>query len=257
MKFLCILKGFKMEYLSHLTNIIFILITAGTIWLYYRAGNKSLTLLLILLPWLLIQTALSIKGFYQNTSTIPPRFVFLILPPVLIIIGLFVSVRGRRFTDQLNPVILTLIHTIRIPVELVLYGLFLEKQVPQLMTFAGGNYDIFSGLTAPLVYYFGFVKKIIGRKIILTWNLICLGLLLSIVVHAILSVPSPFQKFAFDQPDIAILKFPFVWLPSIIVPAVLYSHLASIRYLLRKKTGSILKSKYSLSTGAGIRGLAE
>jgi len=246
-----------MEYLSHLTNIVFILVTAGTIWLFYRAGNKSLTLLLILLPWLLIQSALSIKGFYQHTRTIPPRFVLLILPPLLLIIGLFVSARGRRFTDQLNPAILTLIHTIRIPVELVLYGLFMEKQVPQLMTFMGGNYDIFSGLTAPLVYYFGFVKKIISRKIILTWNLICLGLLMSIVMHAILSVPSPFQKFAFDQPDTAILKFPFVWLPSIIVPAVLYSHLASIRYLMKKKTGFFLKSKYPLSTNTGIQGFVE
>jgi hypothetical protein len=38
--------------------------------------------------------------------------------------------------------------------------------------------------------------------------------------------------FAFDQPNIAVLYFPFNWLPSCIVPLVLLSHLAAIRQLL-------------------------
>jgi hypothetical protein len=58
------------------------------------------------------------------------------------------------------------------------------------------------------------------------WNWICLALLLNIVVRAVLSAPSPIQQFAFDQPNIAILHFPFVFLPGFIVPAVLFCHLA-------------------------------
>jgi hypothetical protein len=41
----------------------------------------------------------------------------------------------------------------------------------------------------------------------------------------------PFQQFAFDQPNIAVLYFPFIWLPSCVVPLVLLSHLAAIRQL--------------------------
>lgn len=67
------------------------------------------------------------------------------------------------------------------------------------------------------------------------WNLICLGLLLNIVVLAILSAPSPFQILAFDQPNIAITHFPYVWLPSVVVPIVLFSHLVAIRYFYKKK----------------------
>lgn len=50
------------------------------------------------------------------------------------------------------------------------------------------------------------------------------------------STPSPLQKFAFDQPSIAILYFPFSWLPTFIVPIVLLGHLVSIRQLLKEKT---------------------
>ena len=120
---------------------------------------------------------------------------------------------------------------IRVPVELVLYSLFLNNQVPGEMTFAGGNYDIFSGLTAPLIYYYGFARKQLNRKIIFTWNIISMSLLISVVIHAILATPSSFQQIAFNQPNIAILRFPYALLPAVIVPLVLFSHLVILKRL--------------------------
>jgi len=55
-------------------------------------------------------------------------------------------------------------------------------------------------------------------------------------VNALFSAPSPIQKFAFDQPNIAILNFPFSWLPTFIVPIILFGHLTSIRQLIKYKT---------------------
>ncbi|HXB30040.1 MAG TPA: hypothetical protein VNW49_09485, partial [Puia sp.] len=198
--------------------IVFIVTTGITFFLFYRASNYSFAVFLIISIWLVIQGLLSLTGFYQVTDTNPPRGILFILPPLLFIIILFVTRGGRLFIDQMDPGTLTLLHTIRIPVEFVLYWLYLDKQVPKLMTFAGGNYDIISGITAPIVFYFGFVNKLIGRNIILLWNLLCLGLLFLIVRHAIFSIPSSLQKFGFDQPNIAILHFPYAWLPSCIVP---------------------------------------
>jgi len=217
--------------------IVFIVTTGITFFLFYRASNYSFAVFLIISIWLVIQGLLSLTGFYQVTDTNPPRGILFILPPLLFIIILFVTRGGRLFIDQMDPGTLTLLHTIRIPVEFVLYWLYLDKQVPKLMTFAGGNYDIISGITAPIVFYFGFVNKLIGRNIILLWNLLCLGLLFLIVRHAIFSIPSSLQKFGFDQPNIAILHFPYAWLPSCIVPMVLFSHLAMIRKLILSGTG--------------------
>ena len=216
-------------------NIAFIITTLLTIFLFYKATNNSKTTLVIIFLWILLQATLSLSGFYTITNTFPPRFALLALPAILFIIGLFVSEKGRVYIDSLDMKTLTLLHVIRIPVEICLYWLFLHKAIPQLMTFEGRNFDIIAGLTAPLIFYFGYVKNYISKTILLLWNFICLGLLLNIVVNAILSAPSAFQQFGFEQPNTAIMYFPFVWLPSCVVPLVLFAHLASIRKLLSIK----------------------
>ncbi len=221
-----------MENLPIYISIVFALTTLLTVGIFYSAASNSKTTLLILLVWLGLQTFIGLSGFYTVTDTIPPRFLLLILPPLLLIIILFTTLKGRQYIDSLDIKTLTLLHTVRIPVELVLFWLSVNKAVPELMTFEGRNLDILSGLTAPFIFYFGFIKKSLNKKVILFWNFICTGLLLNIVINAILSAPFPFQQFAFDQPNIAVLHFPFNWLPSCVVPLVLFSHLASIRQLL-------------------------
>ena len=214
-------------------SIIFISTTLLTIVLFYKAANNSTTVVLILSGWVILQTVLGLSGFYINTTALPPRFIFLAAPALLLIAVIFISSKGKQFIDGLKIKYLTILHIVRVPVELVLFWLFLNKAVPQLMTFEGRNFDIAAGITAPLVYYFGFIKNQLSKKIILLWNFICLALLLNIVINALLSAPTPIQQFAFDQPNIAILYFPFNLLPAAIVPLVLFSHLAAIRKLLR------------------------
>jgi hypothetical protein len=213
-------------------SLVFALTTFVTVWLFYRATKDSTTALVVIMLWLIVQTVIGLSGFYMVTNTIPPRFLLLPLPPLLFIISLFITARGRKYLDGLDIKSLTILHIIRIPVELVLFWLFINKAIPKLMTFEGRNFDVLSGLTAPVIFYFGFIRQKISRKIMLLWNIICLGLLINIVVVAVLSAPFPFQQFAFDQPDIAVLYFPFVWLPCCVVPLVLLSHLATIRQLL-------------------------
>ncbi|MCF8452249.1 MAG: hypothetical protein K9G42_03540 [Pedobacter sp.] len=220
-----------MENLPSYISIVFGLTTILTTLIFYKAAGNSKPVLLVILIWLAVQALIASSGFYTVTDTTPPRFLLLVLPPLLGIAGLFLSSKGRRFIDSLDLKSLTLLHTIRIPVELVLFFLFTYKAVPELMTFEGRNFDILSGITAPVIFYFAFIRKQLSRKIILIWNVICLGLLINIVSNAILSAPFPFQQFAFDQPNIAVLYFPFIWLPCCVVPLVLLSHLAAFRQL--------------------------
>lgn len=222
-----------MENLPIYISFFFGLTTFLTIGLFYRATNNSKLSLLILFSWLALQTLIGLSEFYTVTKTGQPRFLLMVLPPMLFVVGLFITNKGKQFIDSLNIQKLTILHAIRIPVEIVLFWLFIGKTIPELMTFEGRNFDILAGLTAPIIFYFGFVKKIFNKKIILLWNILCLGLLVNIVANAVLSAPFPFQKFAFDQPNIAILYFPFNWLPSCVVPIVLFSHLVAIRQLLK------------------------
>ena len=200
-------------------------------------GRKSMQLTIsIITVWLAIQALLSYLGVYNNSpESVPPRIIlFGVLPTILVILLFFNTRKGKLFIDRLSIQMLTYVHLIRIPVELCLYALFINGAVPELMTFEGRNLDILAGLTAPLVGFFGIGQNKMGKTSLLLWNIISLGLLANIVVSAVLSAPSPFQQFAFDQPNIAILYFPFSWLPSSIVPLVLFAHLAAIRKLIFK-----------------------
>ena len=229
-----------MNNVSIIVSILFIIVTLITVWQFYNASNRSKTVMVCVLVWLFIQAILGLTGFYQVSTSMPPRFVLLIGPGIILVILLLLTKKGKNFTDALNIRKLTLLHAVRIPVEITLYFVFTAKLIPQVMTFEGNNYDIISGLTAPVVYYLVFVRKKSGNKALLVWNFLCLGLLINVLVIAILSAQTPFQKLAFDQPNIAVTFFPFVWLPCVVVPIVLLSHLAAIRQLIKNRNNLYL-----------------
>jgi hypothetical protein len=208
--------------------VVFIFTGLLTLFFLYKASGHSKILMVVSIVWLLIQAAIGLAGFYQVTDTVPPRFLLAIAPPVLAIILLLLSKKGRSLVMTWDLRWMTILHVVRIPVELVLFWLFTQKAVPQLMTFEGNNFDIISGISAPLILWAGFRKGRPNKALLLAWNSICLLLLINIVVHAILSSPVPFQQFAFDQPNIAVLFFPYVWLPAFVVPVVLLMHLVAI-----------------------------
>lgn len=220
-----------MENLPAYISLLFGLAAIGTIAGFYMA-TKSKAILVGVIGWTLLQTALGISGIYQDTQTVPPKLMlFGIFPTIVIIVATFLTVKGRKFIDNINLRPLTYLHSIRTPVEIVLALLFHYGVVSVYMTFEGTNFDLFSGITAPIVGYLAFRSNSTNKKLLLWWNIICLVLLLNVVVTAILAFPSPFQKLAFDQPNIAVLYFPFNLLPTVVVPIVLFAHLVAIRRL--------------------------
>jgi len=221
-----------MEHLPLYIPITFALTTLLTVILLYKAGNYAKSVINIPLLWLALQAAIALSGFYLISTGNPPRFALLLIPPMVLILVLFPIKKGRLFMDSFNAKTLTLLHIVRVPVELSLYWLFLHKAVPVIMTFEGRNFDILCGLTAPVVYYWGYIKNKLSKSVLLAWNIACLLLLANIVITAVFSAPFKFQKFAFDQPNIALFYFPFIWLPSFIVPAALFAHLVNIRKLV-------------------------
>ncbi len=223
--------------MQHLPLYVYLTFGATAIlatWLFYKATNYSNSFIVALCTWIIIQSTLAITGFYSNPHTMTARFPILIIPALLFLIYWLVTKSGRMFLDGLNLPTLTILHSIRIPVEIVLFWLFVNHSIPEAMTFHGRNFDILSGISAPFVYYFGFVKKTLSKKVILAWNIICLGLLLNVVSAAVLSLPARFEQFGFEQPNIALGYFPFVLLPAVIVPLVMLSTVAAIRQLSKK-----------------------
>jgi hypothetical protein len=215
--------------------IIFIITVLLTLQLLIKATpSRQNAVLLTSIGWMALVGVLAYNDYFDQTRS--TQFILATAPALLLVILLLATKPGQYFSDKLDLRTLTLLSIIRIPVELVLYWLSIYKLVPELITFEGRNFDIISGLSAPVMYIVCFKgERIINKKILLLWNIISLGLLLNVVINAVLSAPFPFQQFAFEQPNIAVLHFPFIWLPCFIVMVVFYSHLVAFRRILKNK----------------------
>jgi len=221
-----------MDNLPLYVSVVFVITTFITVFLFWKTTGRSRLLLLISLAWLALQAIIASTGFYTVTDSLPPRLLLALIPGIIFTIIVFSNKNGRQWLDTMELNHLTLIHLVRIPVEFILLWLSIYHFIPEIMTFEGRNFDILSGISAALIWYFGFYKNRLNKSVLLFWNLICLGLLINIVTIAILSAPYPFQKLGIDQPNIAVFYFPFIWLPAYVVPVVLFSHFAAIRKLI-------------------------
>lgn len=187
-----------------------------------------------LLAWSILVCVLASLGVYEDFQAKPPRFIFVVLPILAVII--FVLFKYTNEVKKLNILKLTYLHMVRVPVEIFIFIWFTYGIVPQEMTFEGRNFDILSGLTAPIVAYFiakHGVKEHV--KMAYAWNILTLLLVINIVVTAVLSLPSNFQVFGLDQPNIAVINSPFVLLPAVIVPIVIFCQLAAMIQLRELK----------------------
>jgi hypothetical protein len=211
------------------------LLTLLTIYLFARSHPEKFRIIFVVMTvWAVIQWVIASSGFYLETTGMPPRPFLMFAIPVLTMIVLFATKRGRVFIDSLSLRALTGLHVVRVPVELFILYWFMNDWVPELMTFEGRNFDILMGITAPVIAMWAWRKPTVRYRGLLIWNIVGLLLLMNIVVHAVLSLPVPFQQLAFDQPNVAVLHFPFNALPSVIVQIVLFSHLVAIRRCLSK-----------------------
>lgn len=198
-----------------------------------RLAKKSTMASLLMLLWLIFQSTLSLNGWYMDRESVPPHILF----PVVVNLGLFAlgffTPLGRKFMDSVSLKTLLWVHLVRIPVELSLYWLAQSKQVPWSMTFQGYNFDIAFGLTAPLIIWL-YSKQRLSDKLFMIWNVLGLVSILAVFVRGGGAVPSPWQVWDFNQPNYAVLHFPFVWLPSFLAMVVIFTHMVALRRLRNK-----------------------
>lgn len=188
-----------------------------------------------LLIWMIALSTLSLMGFFSKFDTLPPRFIIIIIIPLLALSwALLISKTTKQILQYVPPQKIINLQVFRIVVEVLLWLLFLQNLLPIQMTFEGLNFDILAGISAPLIAYFGIVKSKWPNVAIIIWNIISLGLLINIVTIAILSFPTPFRYFMNEPTNTIIANFPFVWLPGFLVPLAYGLHFLSLRQLFNQ-----------------------
>ena len=221
------------ETISVWVEILFIIIFLITLLFFYLSNGKPIKLVVLICAWALAQSGLALSGFYLDQSSFP-RFI-LVLLPVFLFTGY--GLLPQNITWMLNKrdvQLSTFLHSVRLPIEIILFELYLNKMIPQLMTFEGRDFDIVVGITAPIVGYLCLKKRISNTKLII-WNVIGVFFVCFILINGILSSELPFQQFAFEQPNRAVNFFPFILLPAVIVPIVIWTHITDIIKLSRDK----------------------
>lgn len=189
--------------------------------------------------WLVFTAGLAITGFLLNFDGLPPRLLVVALPALAAVIWAAQSAFGGMLIAGLPPAWLIAPQGFRAVLEIGLWRLHEEGIVPVQMTFAGLNFDILAGLTAPLVAWLCFVKGVLSPRVALLWNFAGLALVLAILSISMLSAPTPLRVFMNEPANTLFAYWPFVWLPAFVAPMALLLHLLSIRQLLSKAHPSL------------------
>jgi hypothetical protein len=200
-----------------------------------KRKRKTLRLpLLLLLVWILFISIFSIRGFFSDFSSVPPRMATIFIIPLITIIILTFSKTLKEILPHIPIQNIIRIQVFRVFVEMLLWMLLLQHLLPVEMTLEGRNFDILTGLTAPVVAW------LIGRKkwspaLLIIWNIAGLVLVFNVMIIAILSMPTPFRVFMNEPSNTIVTTFPFIWLPGLLVPLAYGLHFFSIRQILLLK----------------------
>jgi hypothetical protein len=149
-------------------------------------------------------------------------------------IALWVAIaasRVGRAVAALPLAALIAFHVFRLPLELLMHAAASAGVMPRQMSYSGWNFDIVTGITAALVALlaaFGGVT----RSALLAWNALGSVLLLVIVIVAVVSSP-PLLAFGAERANTWVAYAPFVWLPTVLVPAAAAGHVVLWRRLLK------------------------
>src|SRR5882762_2488648 len=191
-------------------------------------------LLLGMVLWAALVSVWSMSGRMADFSMFPLNVLPILIIPLITILVITFSKTFREMLIHVPAQNLVRLQSFRFFVEILLWALFIQNQLPVQMTFEGRNFDVLSGLSAPIVAYLISRQKL-SRSALIIWNILCLGLLLNILGTAILSMPSSLRLFMNEPPNTMVTAFPVSWLPGLLVPLAYGLHFLSLRQLAIKK----------------------
>jgi hypothetical protein len=215
-----------------------------------RGRRMTFAAVAIALAWVVLIGGLAQSGFFEDLTTLPPRPVLAMLLWLPVVIGFTYTSTFKRLALATPPQWLIYFQGFRIAVELLLFQAFVRRLMPVQMTFEGRNFDIVAGVLA-LVAGFVVAKRVRGRRTVaILYNVIGLILLVNVLTIALLSMPTPLRSFMNEPPVTVVGRFPFIYLPTVLVVFAYSFHVLSLRqlYLLRKEEA---KSQDPVRPGEG------
>ena len=202
----------------------------------HRAAARGVGALLAF--WLLLATALAANGYFlPGPTTRLPRVGYALIPLILGY-GLFRNWPAlRQVVERTRPSWLIGVQLYRLLGAVFIAG-YIQGLLPGVFALPAGIGDILIGLLAPIVAGLVAAKHPWARRCAMLWNMAGIADLAMAVTLGILSAPGPLHHLSLDAPNSAISAFPFVLIPTVLVPLSILLHLFSLHTLGKVRPGS-------------------
>lgn len=195
-----------------------------------RLLRVRLGFVVTLSAWLLCVGLAALEGRFAEWEALPPRIPMAVGLCSLLLVGPALRREAQPWLVALPLSWPIGIQLFRLPVEAVLWRLSETGRIPVQMSFEGQNFDVLVGITAPLVAQ-GLAMGHLPRRFAQGWNVLGLLLLANVVRIAATSIPGPLRVAWPGEPLELVAWWPFVWLPTFLVPVAFAGHVLSLRQL--------------------------
>jgi hypothetical protein len=167
------------------------------------------------------------RGLFLDFTSLPPKFMLAFFSTMIAMLIVAFSPPVKRIAAVIRPSWPIGLQTFRIVIEIVLWQLVLQGRISPMMSFEGRNFDVVTGVTAPIIAWLAATRRY--RSIVTLWNIMGMVVLTNVVVRGVLSTPTRFQMIHADPPTTIVATFPYIWLPCIAVASAYFLHIVSLR----------------------------
>jgi hypothetical protein len=192
----------------------------------YLPRRMTFAIIAGLAIWLAYVGLFSALGYMRDPSLRPPGIVWLIGPFLLFVVFVVRSNMGARVAAAIPLWLILGFESFRIGVELLIHRLWEDGLVPKLLTYAGGNVDMFVGLSAPIIAWI-VARGRLGLRLAMGWNV--LGLLSLANAAASSMLTGPLKLISTEVPNVAMGFFPYSFIPGFLAPLAVTLHVLAIR----------------------------
>ena len=213
-----------------------VIVAALMVVLVSRVGRGSAIAAAIVIAVLMVaEYSLASSGILREWTRRPPPFMPAVAAPILLALVVALSPLGRRIAAAASFALIIGIQVFRLPLELLMHDAATIGLMPVQMTYTGWNFDILTGTLAIAVAWIA-ARSPRSRRIVFAWNLLGTLLLINIVTIAIVSLPI-FAAFGPDRVNTWVADPPYVFLPTVLVPAAVFGHALTWRKLALSTIG--------------------
>ncbi len=194
-----------------------------------KAKRKKTLLVLFLVLWQAYIFALG-QTDILNSFELPPRFVILLILPAFLFTGIFIyKNRNNSWLRQIPKSWLVYMQGFRIIVETLFVFAAARGILHPNVTIEGYNYDIIIGITAPIVAFLAFGKKVISEKTVIAWNYLGLLVLASVIFVFLTTTFFPgLYGSTSDLMPMEFTNYPYTLIAGFLMPVAVFMHILSI-----------------------------